>query len=400
MFLYMIQTVSIIILLVSVSLALLLSYVDKAKERNHHPTDISFIIPCYNDGHVLPTAVKSISGLECRQKQILVIDDASTDNTADIIQELEKDYDIQTYKNDINLGKAETLNKAAKHADHDVIFFVDADVTANQEALDDALARLQKEGVGGVSCPYDPKGKSFFSVMQRLEYNMLSLIQGAYNVFSAIAMWGGFLGVKKQAFKESEGFKQHRLTEDMDMAFTLNREGWRVEQSFVRIKSAVPQDIASWFKQKLRWNAGGLQCFLNYVSTWITNPLHVFMILSTFVVMTGGAYSLLTNITFFDTIIERFIEINNSAPLLTSIQSTIFLYGFQLITDVAWTLGFTIFSIPYVLPQIHSIKEAHLFLLAIPFSALYIPVFTWVSIIAAGYYLYRSPSLKPGTRAW
>ena len=55
--------------------------------------------------------------------------------------------------------------------------FVDADVLLKPENINDMLARLEKDKVVAVSCPYKPYNKGFWSLMQEIEYNMLATIQ-------------------------------------------------------------------------------------------------------------------------------------------------------------------------------------------------------------------------------
>lgn len=95
----------------------------------------------------------------------------------------------------------------------------------NRQSLTDALARLQHPEMGAVSYPYRATNTGFIPLMQTIEYNMLTFVQGAYNVFSAIALWGGFIAVKREAFLDAGKFSVNAITEDMDLAFKLNQKG-------------------------------------------------------------------------------------------------------------------------------------------------------------------------------
>jgi hypothetical protein len=63
-------------------------------------------------------------------------------------------------------------------------------VIIQQKHIHDMLARMQKNPkVVAVSCAYVPYNNGFLPMMQDMEYVMLTLIQGSYNTFGAIALW-------------------------------------------------------------------------------------------------------------------------------------------------------------------------------------------------------------------
>lgn len=65
---------------------------------------LSFLIPCYNDGSTIRTTIESI--LEsCRANdfEILITDDASTDDSAAVLDECARRYPVQVFRNETNL---------------------------------------------------------------------------------------------------------------------------------------------------------------------------------------------------------------------------------------------------------------------------------------------------------
>ena len=86
--------------------------------------------------------------------------------------------------------------------------------------------------------------------------------------------------VSKKAFEKAGKFSLQAITEDMDLAFKLNQMGYKVEQSFFKVETVVPQTRRELHKQKMRWNSGGAQCFIKYWKVWIKNPLHAIFVFS------------------------------------------------------------------------------------------------------------------------
>lgn len=378
-----------------VGLAYFFAYQDQQKKRKRSTIqNISFIIPCYNDGQTVAETIRSIyENTQHFTIDVVVVNDKSTDNSLETLQRLQNEYGFLLFDNPVNLGKAETLNQHVQYLKSDIFLVVDADVWINKKALEDILSRIQySKRVAAVSCPYIPRNTWFLPLMQQIEYNQLRLVQGSYNVFSAISLWWWCLAVRKDIFLQVGKFSLHAITEDMDLAFKINQAGWRVQQSFHSILTTVPDNRKSRYKQKMRWNSWWTQAFLHYVHIWIKNPLHVFLITSFNVIMVVSAasfYQLLFDIHSIADIINMNL-IYNFVSLL---------YDPQILLAVISRLVFVLLSLPYIVPLIRYTKKRYDFFWILPFSLIYIPVYAFLGLLwtIAGFRYYVS--LKPNQRA-
>lgn len=89
---------------------------------------ISVIIPCYNAEKFVEKAVRSIMEQSYSNLEIIVINDCSNDNTANILKGLAKeDNRIKYIENDKNLKLPKTLNKAISLSTGEYIARMDAD---------------------------------------------------------------------------------------------------------------------------------------------------------------------------------------------------------------------------------------------------------------------------------
>jgi glycosyltransferase involved in cell wall biosynthesis len=177
--------------LVSFILVIIFFLIDRKKKRKLKSQEkISILIPCYNDGESIALTIESVyHAYPSDLFQLIVINDKSTDDSREKLQELEYIYHFTLLNNEKNLGKSETLNQASELAECEKILFLDADVIIQKKHIHDMLARMQaNEKMAAVSCPYVPHNKGFFPIMQDMEYVMLDLVQGSYNTFGAIAL--------------------------------------------------------------------------------------------------------------------------------------------------------------------------------------------------------------------
>ena len=90
---------------------------------------ISIIIPCYNEEKTLKIIVEKVLKFNEISKEIIIVDDCSTDNSKKIIEELKIKYnEIKSIFSDKNTGKGGALKKGFEMAEGDIVLIQDADL--------------------------------------------------------------------------------------------------------------------------------------------------------------------------------------------------------------------------------------------------------------------------------
>ena len=119
---------------------------------------ISVVIRCYNYAHFLRDCIASTLAIKYRNKEILVIDDGSTDGSREVI--LEYGNEIRAFFNS-NGGQIHSSNFGYAQSRGDLIFFLDADDMAHPDVLD-AVVQVVRPAVCKVQFPLymiDGQGK-------------------------------------------------------------------------------------------------------------------------------------------------------------------------------------------------------------------------------------------------
>ena len=89
---------------------------------------ISVIITMHNQAHCLHKCIKSIQNQSIKNIEILIVDDCSTDNTTDIIQQFQQtDPRIILYAHDINEGTIKSRSDGIRKAKGEYILVIDGD---------------------------------------------------------------------------------------------------------------------------------------------------------------------------------------------------------------------------------------------------------------------------------
>ena len=107
---------------------------------------VSIIIPCFNEGPTVEEVIDRVRAVEIGlDRQIIVVDDGSTDGTVDILKRVEerlRGEDIVFHYSVINLGKGAAVRAGLSFATGDIWMVQDADLELNPDEYPNLLAPI------------------------------------------------------------------------------------------------------------------------------------------------------------------------------------------------------------------------------------------------------------------
>ncbi len=112
---------------------------------NNKIVKLSVVIPCFNENKTLKECVKRVMAIadENLFLEIIIVDDASTDNSLSIACELESEYnEIRVFQHNYNQGKGAALRTGFKNATGDFVAVQDADLEYNPLEIKKLLVPL------------------------------------------------------------------------------------------------------------------------------------------------------------------------------------------------------------------------------------------------------------------
>jgi dolichol-phosphate mannosyltransferase len=88
---------------------------------------LSIIIPAYNEASTIKEILRRIREVDI-DKEILIVDDFSTDGTREFLKSIEGDEDVRVFYHSKNMGKGSAIRTAIPHVTGDAVIIQDADL--------------------------------------------------------------------------------------------------------------------------------------------------------------------------------------------------------------------------------------------------------------------------------
>jgi mycofactocin system glycosyltransferase len=192
---------------------------------------VTIIIPVRNRPDEISRCLASLSELDypSDKKEIIVVDDASRDNTADVVS----GFPVRLIKNSSRMHASHSRNLAAKEAKGDILAFIDSDCTADRLWLKGLVPAFNDEinGVAGgkVDSWFDKKALDKYEKISS-SLNMGPRSKSSKEEGSFFYLPTCNLLVKKEIFLKLDGFKADMTVgEDVDFCWRLKNMGYEIE---------------------------------------------------------------------------------------------------------------------------------------------------------------------------
>jgi peptidoglycan-N-acetylglucosamine deacetylase len=326
---------------------------------------LSIVIPCYNEEKSIGKTIDNLARNGYSElKKIIVVDDRSTDKSYKIMKEYEKKYPglvkaVQTPKNTGNAAGAK--NYGSIFVKTELIGFTDADSFPEKGAIEKMIGFFDQERVGAVtSTVLVQNRKNLLCRLQAIEYIVIKFSRKLLEFVDSIYVTPGPLAVyRRSAFEEIGRFDELNLTEDIEITWNLLANKYLVKMSVPsKVYSIAPTKVKAWFKQRLRWNMGGVQTMFKHRKAFMKNGMLGAFVLPFFIFSwIIGVFGLaIISYRIIRLIILKFISTSLSVKAQAAVLS---LHDVRLVPNVLLFMGLVVFflGLAYTLFALYTIKE-------------------------------------------
>lgn len=242
---------------------------------------VSIIVPARNEEHNIRRCVTSLLEQEYPDYEVIVVDDASTDRTSHILDEIARTHPQGTKLRVLHLhglpdgwaGKPHALHAGVQQAHGDMLLFTDADTWHAPQALQVAVARAEERQLDLLSLGTAQELPSFWErvmmPMAHLGISMQYPINLVNDPQSPIALANGqYILLRRAVYELLGGYARPdlraTLLDDRDLAILVKKHGYTLEladgRKLVRVR--MYRDLRStwrgWRKNVYLGSRGGL----------------------------------------------------------------------------------------------------------------------------------------------
>ncbi|MCQ2754351.1 MAG: glycosyltransferase family 2 protein [bacterium] len=238
--------------------------------ENYKPF-VTIMVPAHNEEYVIANTIENILKMDYPNFEVIAIDDRSTDNTPNVLKELESKHEkvvALIRDKDAFPGKSAVLNDALKLAKGEAILVFDADATMETDFLSRLVPKLEPADVGAVQARKIIRNKDYnlLARCQNNEYTMDTHFQvGRDAIKGAVELRGNGELIKRTALEDIGGWNNYTITDDLDMSTRLHINGWDVR--FCPDTCVYEEGIIylmPLYRQRRRWFEGTIRRYLEY----------------------------------------------------------------------------------------------------------------------------------------
>jgi LCP family protein required for cell wall assembly len=234
---------------------------------------LSVIVPAHNEAANIVETVRSLLRNRYPTYQIIVVDDGSTDGTADLVRALALTLDapnVQVIRQG-NGGKASALRRGIAAAEHDIIVLIDGDTIVERDTLARLVQPLREDGVGAVAGNAKVANRGgLLGRWQHVEYVVtFNLDRRVFDQAQCMPTVPGALGAfRRDALLAAGDITSETLAEDTDVTMAICRAGWRVVYvDSARAWTEAPGSWSGLWRQRYRWCYGTMQAMWKHRSS-------------------------------------------------------------------------------------------------------------------------------------
>ncbi len=257
-------------------------FFDKVPKAPFLMQPLTVIVPAYNEEESIEYTLESIINADYPNKQIIVVDDGSTDETYRVASLAKLKFANNNSNISIirkkNGGKTSAINYALCFAKGEIVTIVDADSRIDRNALKELAAHFQDTDVNAVAGNVKIWNRCN-SITKCLALELIlnvNVLRPAYSLIGSVMIVPGALGAfRKKKMIERGTYDKDVLTEDFDLTVKVLKAGGTTVTSRALSYSRVPTTMMGFYKQRTRWMRGNLQTMIKHKDV-LTNSSYNF----------------------------------------------------------------------------------------------------------------------------
>ena len=224
--------------------------------------EISVVIPCYNEVSTIEAILDAVRASEIRDKEILIVDDASTDGTREKLLSLPAEAGLRVIFHERNRGKGAALATGFRAATGDVVIVQDADLEYDPKEYPKLLAPIR---AGKADVVYGSRfaGGESHRVLYFWHYaanKLLTLVSNMFTNLNLTDMEPCYKAFRRDVIQKID-FREERFGFEPEVTAKVARMGCRIYEVGISYSGRTYAE-----GKKIGWRDGlrALWCIVRY----------------------------------------------------------------------------------------------------------------------------------------
>lgn len=212
---------------------------------------VSIIVPAYNEEETIAEVLNRVMRIDIPEKEIIVVDDGSSDRTTEIAATFDN---VLLISHGVNKGKAEAVKTGLKHARGDIIVIQDADLEYAPEEIVELITPIANKEANVVY------GSRFLGSIEGMALSHFwgnKILTGVTNILYGARLTDMMTGHKafKREVLERISLTSKRFEFEPEVTAKTLLSGFRIKEIPIKYKHRTKG------KEKIGWR-DGLKCLL------------------------------------------------------------------------------------------------------------------------------------------
>ncbi len=260
---------------------------------------VSVIVPAHNESYAIVETIEALKVLKYPDFEIIVVNDGSTDDTANILDAYSHQGVIRVIHLATNQGKAAAMRVGTLAANHEYLVCIDGDAILDPHAVHWMVRHfLSGPRVGAVTG--NPRVRTRSTLLGKLQVgefsSIIGLIKRAQRIYGRIFTVSGVVAAFRKTALHRVGFWDlNKLTDDIDISWRLQQDHWTIRfESNALCWILMPETLGGLWRQRLRWAQGGVEVACQHARGLLRwQQRHMWPVFLEFVISVVWSYTIL-----------------------------------------------------------------------------------------------------------
>lgn len=229
---------------------------------------ISILIPCHNEEKSIRATIDSCLRQTRPADEIIVVNDGSTDGTAEILKQLGNTITVITIPTATG-NKSHAQEYGLNFVNTDIFVATDGDTILEEHFVEYALKNFENPNVHAVGGYVRSMRYNWLTACRAFEYTIGQNLykMGQSHIDFMLVIPGAAGAFRTEIFKKYISFDHDTLTEDLDFTYRFHKFGLRINYDRgMIVYTQDPMTLGAYANQMRRWYGGGWQNLMKHHS--------------------------------------------------------------------------------------------------------------------------------------